>query len=309
MGRWYCCNDSFVSLSTLQEVLSEKVYILFFSRTKQRPVPANTAMATNGTKSCNSNGSDTSRIAKAVHPLNSVSTTQFVNHPSEKDNSPTSKVDTVTSSPKIKLGSFGIAGTKKPPANGSVKIVVHKRESSESNGDVKTSNGVEKSESKMPSLKDSNGVCKTKPVDGEKTQSRPFANGNGKSQSIKVNLLVTDGYENNGTTNTMASARGPNHQELQNGKSQSIKINSLVTEQYENNGTRNTMALGRGPNYQELQNGSVNCPSGNSGSKRKLGEKDSSILLAEDAQSRAIVEELKEKYVIPLTLALPNFFL
>ncbi|KHG21118.1 Ubiquitin carboxyl-terminal hydrolase 25 -like protein [Gossypium arboreum] len=31
MGRWYCCNDSFVSLSTLQEVLSEKVYILFFS--------------------------------------------------------------------------------------------------------------------------------------------------------------------------------------------------------------------------------------------------------------------------------------
>ncbi|CAH8342898.1 unnamed protein product [Eruca vesicaria subsp. sativa] len=31
-GRWYCCNDSFVSPSTLQEVLSKKAYILFFIR-------------------------------------------------------------------------------------------------------------------------------------------------------------------------------------------------------------------------------------------------------------------------------------
>ncbi|KAF9586919.1 hypothetical protein IFM89_039791 [Coptis chinensis] len=37
MGRWYCCNDSFVSISNLQEVVSEKVYILFFARSNQRP--------------------------------------------------------------------------------------------------------------------------------------------------------------------------------------------------------------------------------------------------------------------------------
>ncbi|PKA66037.1 Ubiquitin carboxyl-terminal hydrolase 25 [Apostasia shenzhenica] len=29
-GRWYCCNDAHVSLSSTQEVLSEKVYILFY---------------------------------------------------------------------------------------------------------------------------------------------------------------------------------------------------------------------------------------------------------------------------------------
>ncbi|CAM8954664.1 unnamed protein product [Rhodiola kirilowii] len=64
MGRWYCCNDSFVTLSSLQEVLSEKVYILFFSRTTQRPSPTGTnisfngmkSSASNGTKSCASNG-------------------------------------------------------------------------------------------------------------------------------------------------------------------------------------------------------------------------------------------------------------
>ena len=58
MGRWYCCNDSFVSVSTLQEVLSEKVYILFFSRTNQRPASASTALASNGIRSRDCNGSE-----------------------------------------------------------------------------------------------------------------------------------------------------------------------------------------------------------------------------------------------------------
>lgn len=36
-GRWYCCNDSQVTLSSMQEVLSEKVYILFYLRNNQNP--------------------------------------------------------------------------------------------------------------------------------------------------------------------------------------------------------------------------------------------------------------------------------
>lgn len=50
VGRWYCCNDSYVSVSSLQEVSSEKVYILFFSRIKQRPPTTKTlSTSTNGT--------------------------------------------------------------------------------------------------------------------------------------------------------------------------------------------------------------------------------------------------------------------
>ena len=68
MGRWYCCNDSFVSLSTLQDVLSEKVYILFFSRTNRRS--ANTA--SNGAKSCDCNGHEASKRPKpALQPKGS----------------------------------------------------------------------------------------------------------------------------------------------------------------------------------------------------------------------------------------------
>ncbi|KAL6570561.1 Ubiquitin carboxyl-terminal hydrolase 25 [Orobanche gracilis] len=62
-GRWYCCNDSYVSVSTLQEVLSEKVYILFFSRTKQRPQTM--VDVVNGSKSHESNGNKTSITHKS----------------------------------------------------------------------------------------------------------------------------------------------------------------------------------------------------------------------------------------------------
>ena len=72
MGRWYCCNDSFVSVSTLQEVLSEKVYILFFSRTNQRPASASTALASNGIRSRDCNGSETFKSPKAALPTKSV---------------------------------------------------------------------------------------------------------------------------------------------------------------------------------------------------------------------------------------------
>ncbi|CAL5390871.1 unnamed protein product [Camellia sinensis] len=86
MGRWYCCNDSYVKLSNLQEVLSEKVYILFFSCTKQRPGPANTALACNGVKSQECNGSDTSKSQKVGHSGKAVYTKQSVDHSFESDN-------------------------------------------------------------------------------------------------------------------------------------------------------------------------------------------------------------------------------
>ncbi|XP_047954992.1 ubiquitin carboxyl-terminal hydrolase 25-like [Salvia hispanica] len=64
IGRWYCCNDTYVSVSTLQEVLSEKVYILFFSRAKQRPHTRVDAVV-NGSKTHESNGNKISTMPKS----------------------------------------------------------------------------------------------------------------------------------------------------------------------------------------------------------------------------------------------------
>ncbi|CAI0440733.1 unnamed protein product [Linum tenue] len=68
MGRWYCCNDSFVTMSNLEEVLSENVYILFFTRTNPKPVHTKPPFASNGVHSCQPNGSVASkRTSNGVH--------------------------------------------------------------------------------------------------------------------------------------------------------------------------------------------------------------------------------------------------
>ncbi|CAN7001428.1 unnamed protein product [Brassica rapa subsp. trilocularis] len=77
LNRWFCCNDASVTHSTLQEVLSEKAYILFFSRINQRPASAKNLVTTsNGTTSHEVNGSETPRPKKFIGPLNNVSMQQ-----------------------------------------------------------------------------------------------------------------------------------------------------------------------------------------------------------------------------------------
>ncbi|GER33619.1 ubiquitin carboxyl-terminal hydrolase [Striga asiatica] len=71
-GRWFCCNDSYVSVSTLQEVLSEKVYMLFFSRTKQRSHARVDIVS--GNKTHKSNGSAAYIKQKSGCPDNSTCT-------------------------------------------------------------------------------------------------------------------------------------------------------------------------------------------------------------------------------------------
>ncbi|KAF3339358.1 ubiquitin carboxyl-terminal hydrolase 25-like isoform X3 [Carex littledalei] len=42
-GNWYCCNDTQVSRSSGQDVLSEKVYVLFYILRNTNPKPNKTA--------------------------------------------------------------------------------------------------------------------------------------------------------------------------------------------------------------------------------------------------------------------------
>ncbi|EOA30054.1 hypothetical protein CARUB_v10013160mg [Capsella rubella] len=86
LGQWYCCNDSLVSRSTLQEVLSEKAYILFFSRSNQRPVSAQILVTTNGTTSHEVNGCETSKPQKFIGPLNGVNMKLQADQSFQKDN-------------------------------------------------------------------------------------------------------------------------------------------------------------------------------------------------------------------------------
>ncbi|XWS16803.1 hypothetical protein CRYUN_Cryun33cG0011600 [Craigia yunnanensis] len=186
MGRWYCCNDSFVSLSSLQEVLSEKVYILFFSRTNQRPGSFSTTFSSNGVKPLDSNGSEASKILKAVQ-LKPIQTKPCVEQSSQKD-----KVGKLSSTPHVKFNISEKTGPKKLPLTGNGKADFHKTRNFAVSGVSNDSIHMEENEKDMLSLMNRNGIDKSRKVDAVGSgKSRPFALANG--SSMKSDPFVVNG--------------------------------------------------------------------------------------------------------------------
>ncbi|XP_010535000.1 PREDICTED: ubiquitin carboxyl-terminal hydrolase 25-like isoform X2 [Tarenaya hassleriana] len=125
LGRWYCCNDSLVSLSNVQEVLSEKAYILFFCRSNQRPVSSRTLVASNGVMSRESNRRETSKSLKPVRSVKDGSTkTRDERQSFRKENSATSKVEKASLRPHAKVNFSVNLGVKRvrPTMNGRLAI-------------------------------------------------------------------------------------------------------------------------------------------------------------------------------------------
>ncbi|CAN4103059.1 unnamed protein product [Withania somnifera] len=295
VGRWYCCNDSYVSLSTLQEVLSEKVYILFFSRTKQRSPPTKTCLSINGSNSNHSNGLAKSKIltsdlAKAENG------NQVLGHPSEKENVKTSKVSKMHSSPVKQLGIFERSSIKKISTSGNIKIVVHPRESGNRLGDARASVLTEK---EVTSLPDRNGVSKSC-GNGQMIRSHALTNGNGKLSSVATSSVADGPHKNYGGGNGKAAGRDPYHKEVTrssclangNGKIQSVATDTLNGSLHRNSGENSEIVAARISVHKETSNGHLEASS-ISGSKRK--SPDQFILLEQDVQSRTKVEELKRR--------------
>ncbi|OMO74565.1 Peptidase C19, ubiquitin carboxyl-terminal hydrolase 2 [Corchorus capsularis] len=187
MGRWYCCNDSFVSLSTLQEVLSEKAYLLFFSRTNQRPGSFSTKFSSNGVKPRDSNGSEASKSLKAVQ-LEPAQTKACIEQSLRKDN-----VGKLSSSSRLKFQISEKLGSSKPPVTSNGKMDFHKAQNMAVNGGSKDSIRTQKNENGMMSPVNRNGIDKSRKVDafgGEK--GRPFALANG--NSTKPDAFAVNGH-------------------------------------------------------------------------------------------------------------------
>ncbi|CAK7327706.1 unnamed protein product [Dovyalis caffra] len=258
IGQWFCCNDSYVTLSTLQEVLSEKVYILFFSRTNQRPASAGSTFASNGVKSCELNGIEVTKSSKAAVPLKALPTKPQVEQSSRKDISAMSKIDRVPSSPLVKFSFVGNSGSKSVPPSVNGKVDPHKGQKKEMNGSVKEMVRVEKCDRDVSTVTSSNGFEKHKKVGA--VEGEPL--------------------------HAFAAAS-------ENGHSQNGAVNSVKPHLCDSNGTRSMLTTGRGHDHLELQNGGTKYHTDILGLKRKLKEEDC-VLLARDAQSLDKVEEFKE---------------
>ncbi|PHT76944.1 hypothetical protein T459_20466 [Capsicum annuum] len=271
VGRWYCCNGSYVSLSTLQEVLSEKVFILFFSRTKQRSPPTKTCLSTNGSKSNHSKGLAKSKISTSDF-AKSENGTQVLSHPPEKQNVTTSKVSKMHSSPVRELGIFGRSSFKKIPTSGNIKIVLHQRESGNRTGDVRASVLTEKDGTSLPGR---NGVSKSCD-NGQMKISHALTNGNGKFPIVATSSVADRPHKDYGGSNGKAVERESCHKEVTrssslangNGKIQSVATDTLRGSLHRNNGENSVIPAISISLYKELSNGHVESSS-ISGSKRK----------------------------------------
>ncbi|KAI3695329.1 hypothetical protein L1987_78324 [Smallanthus sonchifolius] len=164
----------------------KKVYILFFCRTKQRPVLSNKGLSTNGTKSYDCNGSYSSKVPKSSHLRSTDSQQQRV------DPGTSSKAGNLLYVPQRKPVSFGV---KKFPT-----IIVRNKENTDNNGDAKASQSKKTSDKKVPLLEDKNGV----------SQNKHAASGNVEIQR-NGDELVANGCKNN------AKRNGAETGKLQNG--------------------------------------------------------------------------------------------
>lgn len=117
-GRWYCCNDAHVSLSSTQEVLSEKVYILFYLQCNQHQKSNKTGSSCNGVKPTVSSQSDTSTCENSAETTKSSAI---------KINGLLSSIKngSLTTNPQFKSISSNSFETSRPISTGDGKLVVH----------------------------------------------------------------------------------------------------------------------------------------------------------------------------------------
>ncbi|KAK7243986.1 hypothetical protein RIF29_38801 [Crotalaria pallida] len=258
MGRWYCCNDSCVTLASLQEVLSEKVYILFFSRTNQRPVSNNNSLVSNGGKAHHSNGNHASDAPMVDVPLKAVQAKSNSEQSQWRDMPSVSKIGKLPSSSRVKFDINGNSISKRSPAPASVNgnVVVSKNQPLAINGHVKNPHSLEDGKKGPSSLPTRNGFEKNK-VD------------------VADNLKRKEAMFSNGYTDI-----------------QTVDIHSVKSNPMEDSDRCRVTMVREPDNFKQESNGLNNKPE-ILGNKRKAQEAQC-ILLAQDVQSRIRVEELKD---------------
>ena len=199
-GRWYCCNDSHVSLSSSQDVLSEKVYILFYMLSSKTQKHSTNGYSSSAVKSSHTNGNG----------LSSATPSEALKIPLVKQNGPCSTKGIVplpltngkiAPGPHIKPIHLKNTGTEKVASNGKQHLILKNKP--EVNGAIKPveSNGCETGKSAEPSKTHANGSISCDKMDICSERMLQDADGNGHS------VHSTDLQETSGAKATCAEKR------------------------------------------------------------------------------------------------------
>ncbi|KAK1324476.1 Ubiquitin carboxyl-terminal hydrolase 25 [Acorus calamus] len=247
-GRWYCCNDAHVSLASTQQVLSEKVYILFYSRSNQRPRPSKIGLSYNGVKTPNSKGSHVELNNREVDPLKSPMRKPSEPHHSEKGTSTMSRIGMVPNQ-QIKFGIQKIIGkTVVVNGNGNQEgqknTLIEKHDVSEQGRTMKsnrlssTSNTAEPAAPKKQISPASNG---TAVHNGPKhSENGTLSNRNKDALRVGHYLTTSDAQKNGTAQNGSDSSLGSkNMSVLHRSDTPGLKRKPWDAEKSENGGTVN----------------------------------------------------------------------
>lgn len=170
IGRWYCCNDSHVSLSSSQDVLSEKVYILFYILSSKTQKHCTNGYSSSAVKSSNTNGNGISS-ATCSEPLK----IQLV-----KQNGPCSikgiaplplKNGKIAPGAHVKPIHLKNTGTEKVSSNGKQDLNLRNKPEVNGNVTLPESNGCEPGKS--------NGIISCDKMDVDSQRMLQDADGNG----------------------------------------------------------------------------------------------------------------------------------
>lgn len=286
MSRWYCCNDSYVSLSTLQEVLSEKVYILFFARSKQRPSTVKAGLVANESKCHDLSGNDMSKDKRSGQQEKGIKAKLLPDH-SVSSNSVSSKMDKMPSGLPRKLGIFEHSNIRKPHANVNIKIIVHQKELFGKTCNPTNSSDTEGEQKNVNVLEDANSVSKvrrtTDSINPKKVTNLSRVNGNGENEHFGSDSSDRGLCENDTMKDNMRTGGMPKQRESSNGEAKCHSDRSGLKRESKDEKTSildpTDFTTGQLTEHRELLSGNMECDD-SSGLKRKLQDVDPSVLLA-----------------------------
>lgn len=178
IGRWYCCNDSHVSISSSQDVLSEKVYILFYILSTKSQKPSTNGYSSSAIKSSNINGNGISNVTSG-EPLK-IPLVKQNGSCSTKGIAPLPlKNGKIAPGPHIKPIHLKNTGTEKVTSNGKANHISRNKPEVNEGVTLSEPDGCESGKSAEPSKRNDNSSIFCDTMDVNSQRMLQDTNGNG----------------------------------------------------------------------------------------------------------------------------------
>nr|AAT44134.1 unknown protein, contains ubiquitin carboxyl-terminal hydrolase [Oryza sativa Japonica Group] len=215
IGRWYCCNDSHISPSSSQDVLSEKVYILFYILSTKTQKPSTNGYSSSAAKSSNSNGNGISN-ATSNEPLKIPLVKQNGLCSSKGIAPPPLKNGKIAPGMHLKPIHLKNNGTGKVSSNGKASIIPGNKLEVSEGLTLPAVNGRDSGKYAEPGKMNANGSVSCNKTDVNSQRVLPNTNGNGNpihfsdlQETIDAKATCAEQYSEKSSIASLEDSKNP----------------------------------------------------------------------------------------------------